>query len=170
MDFLVRTFQNPLIAFLPFGVILLQYFARVVFPFRLPGGLVSVVLGTILAWCSGIWGNPIMDAALLKGSASQIGFYLPILSIGDLYSALGLTDIWEYLSVIIPMGIFNVIGSLQNIESAEACGDSFNTRDSLLANGVGTIVGSFLDLLFQLQFISVILVGKPWVQELVILL
>ncbi|MBE8303931.1 NCS2 family permease, partial [Leptospira borgpetersenii serovar Ballum] len=40
MDFLVRTFQNPLIAFLPFGVILLQYFARVVFPFRLPGGLV----------------------------------------------------------------------------------------------------------------------------------
>ncbi|TQE83680.1 NCS2 family permease [Leptospira noguchii] len=157
MDFLVRTFQNPLIAFLPFGVILLQYFARVVFPFRLPGGLVSVVLGTTLAWCSGMWGNPIMDAALLKGSTSQVGFYLPVLSIGDLYSALGLTDIWEYLSVIIPMGIFNVIGSLQNIESAEACGDSFNTRDSLLANGVGTIVGSF----FGSPFPTTIYIGHP---------
>lgn len=143
MDFLVRTFQNPLIAFLPFGVILLQYFARVVFPFRLPGGLVSVVLGTILAWSQGVWGNPMMDAALLKGSSSQIGFYFPVLAIGDLFSALGSANIGEYLAVVIPMGIFNVIGSLQNIESAEASGDSFNTRDSLLANGVGTVVGSF---------------------------
>ncbi|NDK06686.1 Permease [Leptospira kirschneri serovar Mozdok] len=102
-------------------------------------------------------GNSIMDPALLKGSTSQIGFYLPILSIGDLYSALGLTDIWEYLSVIIPMGIFNVIGSLQNIESAEACGDSFNTRDSLLANGIGTIVGSF----FGSPFPTTIYIGHP---------
>ena len=31
-----------------------------------------------------------------------------------------------YLSVILPMGLFNVIGSLQNIESAEAAGDSLS--------------------------------------------
>ncbi|AVQ13867.1 Putative membrane protein [Leptospira santarosai] len=157
MDFLVRTFQNPLIAFLPFGVILLQYFARVVFPFRLPGGLVSVVLGTVLAWSAGAWGNPIMDADLLKGSANQIGFYFPTLCMSDLFAAFQFADIREYLSVLIPMGIFNVIGSLQNIESAEASGDSFNTRDSLLANGVGTVVGSF----FGSPFPTTIYIGHP---------
>ncbi|MDV6236278.1 NCS2 family permease [Leptospira ellisii] len=157
MDFLVRTFQNPLIAFLPFGIILLQYFARVVFPFRLPGGLISVVLGTALAWSQGVWGNPLMDGALLKGSTSQIGFYFPVLSVSELFSAFQLADIREYLSVLIPMGIFNVIGSLQNIESAEASGDSFNTRDSLLANGVGTVVGSF----FGSPFPTTIYIGHP---------
>lgn len=141
----------------PFGIILLQYFARVVFPFRLPGGLVSVVLGTILAWSQGVWGNPMMDGALLKASTSQIGFYLPVLSITDLFSAFQLQDIREYLAVIIPMGIFNVIGSLQNIESAEASGDTFNTRDSLLANGIGTVVGSF----FGSPFPTTIYIGHP---------
>ncbi|MBE8365431.1 NCS2 family permease [Leptospira borgpetersenii] len=157
MDFLVRTFQNPLIAFLPFGVILLQYFARVVFPFRLPGGFVSVVLGTLLAWSAGAWGNPIMDADLLKGAANHIGFYFPTLCVHDLFTAFQFADMREYLAVLIPMGIFNVIGSLQNIESAEASGDSFNTRDSLLANGVGTVVGSF----FGSPFPTTIYIGHP---------
>ena len=30
-----------------------------------------------------------------------------------------------YLAVIIPMGLFNLVGSPQNIESAEAAGDKY---------------------------------------------
>ena len=36
------------------------------------------------------------------------------------------------------MGLFNVIGSLQNLESAEAAGDRSHTKPSLLANGIGS--------------------------------
>lgn len=49
-----------------------------------------------------------------------------------------------YLSITLPMGIFNVAGSLQNIESARAAGDTFPTRSSLVVNGIGSILASFL--------------------------
>ncbi|TGK01851.1 NCS2 family permease [Leptospira langatensis] len=157
MDFLVRTFLNPLVAFIPFGIILLQYFGKVVFPFKIPGGLISVIAGTLLAWYSPYFsGRTLMDADALR-SSWNIGLYLPIWSGGELFSAWGHADIREYLSIILPMGIFNVIGSLQNIESAEAAGDKFNTRNSLMVNGLGTMVGS----LFGSPFPTTIYIGHP---------
>ena len=39
-------------------------------------------------------------------------------------------DLLAYFSVILPMGLFNVMGTLQNIERAEAAGDSYDTRRS----------------------------------------
>ena len=59
--------------------------------------------------------------------------------------------------MIIPMGLFNLIGSLQNIESAEAAGDSFPTRPSLLVNGCGSIVAA----LFGSCFPTTIYIGHP---------
>ena len=38
--FLFRTFASPVVAFLPFGAVLLTYFGRVRFPFGVPGGTV----------------------------------------------------------------------------------------------------------------------------------
>jgi AGZA family xanthine/uracil permease-like MFS transporter len=55
------------------------------------------------------------------------------------------------------MGLFSVIGSLQNIESAEAAGDSFPTRPSLVANGLGTIAAA----LFGSCFPTTIYIGHP---------
>ncbi|TGM13492.1 NCS2 family permease [Leptospira selangorensis] len=157
MDFLVRTFLNPLVAFVPFGIILLQYFGRVVFPFKIPGGLISVIVGTLLAWyLPHITGKQMMDGAALHSSI-DFGFNFPVWSGGDLFEAWNQIGIREYLSVILPMGIFNVIGSLQNIESAEAAGDKYNTRNSLMMNGVGTIVGS----LFGSPFPTTIYIGHP---------
>jgi len=41
-------------------------------------------------------------------------------------------------------GLFvdNLIGSLQNLESAEAAGDSYPVKSSLAANGIGTIAAA----------------------------
>jgi AGZA family xanthine/uracil permease-like MFS transporter len=61
------------------------------------------------------------------------------------------------LSVVIPMGLFNLIGSLQNIESAEAGGDKYSTRSSLAANGLGTISAA----LFGSCFPTTIYIGHP---------
>ncbi|MCC5813154.1 MAG: NCS2 family permease [Leptospira sp.] len=157
MDFLLRTFQNPLVAFVPFGIILLQYFANVKFPFLIPGGLLSVVVGTILAWSSGFWKAPMMSGELLTQSFGTVGFALPGLYITELIEVLNPSYFTQYLSIIIPMGIFNVIGSLQNIESAEAAGDSFDTKSSLLVNGAGTMIGA----LFGSPFPTTIYIGHP---------
>jgi AGZA family xanthine/uracil permease-like MFS transporter len=55
------------------------------------------------------------------------------------------------------MGLFNVIGSLQNLESAAAAGDDFPTRPSLLANGIGTLLGAG----FGSPFPTTIYIGHP---------
>jgi len=157
MDFLLRTFQNPLVSFVPFGIILLQYFANVKFPFLIPGGLLSVCVGTVLAWVSALWTEPMMNVESLQNSLQTIGFAFPTLYATDLLSSIGSGYFVKYLSVIIPMGLFNVIGSLQNIESAEAAGDSFDTKSSLAINGLGTMIGA----LFGSPFPTTIYIGHP---------
>ncbi len=157
MDFLLKTFEYPLVAFLPLGIILLQYFGKVKFPFGIPGGFLSVLVGILLAFLSKFLGAPIfVEEGLEKGSAT-VGFYLPVFSLLDIWDVLSFENIKLYLAVILPMGIFNVIGSLQNIESAEASGDHFDTKSSLLVNGVGTLVGT----LFGSPFPTTIYIGHP---------
>ena len=77
--------------------------------------------------------------------------------IGDLIAALRGGHLLPYLSVIVAMGLFNVLGSLQNIESAEAAGDSYDTRRSLMINGVGSIAAA----LFGSAFPTTIYIGHP---------
>ena len=77
--------------------------------------------------------------------------------VGDLVAALGGGHLLPYLSVIIAMGLFNVLGSLQNIESAEAAGDAYDTRPSLTINGIGSIAAA----LFGSAFPTTIYIGHP---------
>jgi AGZA family xanthine/uracil permease-like MFS transporter len=116
----------------------------------LPGGLVAIVLGTALAWGTGLAGTSAAPTATL-------GFYLPVPVIGDLLAAFTVDQLLTYVAVIIPMGVFNIIGSLQNIESAEAAGDRYATGPSLTANGLGTIAAA----LFGSCFPTTIYIGHP---------
>jgi AGZA family xanthine/uracil permease-like MFS transporter len=149
LGFLFRMFANPIVGLTTLAVVLLTYFGRVRFKGGLPGGLVAVVLGTLLAWLTGI--------APGAGTPEPPTLTLPVPVISELVNALGAGDLLTYGSVILPMGIFNVIGSLQNIESAEAGGDRYPTAPSLAVNGISTIVGA----LFGSCFPTAIYVGHP---------
>src|SRR5882672_11835123 len=81
----------------------------------------------------------------------------PVPVLGDLIESLSGGALLTYLSVIIPMGLFNLIGSLQNIESAEAAGDSYPTTPSLMVNGVGSVAAA----LFGSCFPTTIYIGHP---------
>lgn len=149
LGFLFRSFARPIVGLTTLGIILLTYFGKVRFKGGIPGGMVAVALGTILAWVTGI--------APAETTPTGIGIYLPLPVIGDLFESIkggfGIT----YLSIIIPMGIFNVLGSLQNIESAEAAGDSYPTKPSLAVNGLGTLAAA----LFGSCFPTTIYIGHP---------
>jgi AGZA family xanthine/uracil permease-like MFS transporter len=152
--FLWKTFASPLVAFLPLGAVLLTYFGRVRFPGGLPGGLVAVVLGTALAWLT-----PMLhfDRAVFSMATSQLGLHLPVPVLGAVARGLGEGALWTTLGVVIPMGLFNVIGSLQNLDSAAAAGDDYPTAPSLLANGIGTLLGAG----FGSPFPTTIYIGHP---------
>lgn len=149
LGFLFRTYARPLIGLTALGIILLVYFGRVRFKGGIPGGLVAVALATLIAWLTGV--------APVGARPTGAGLFLPVPVIGDLVSALTSRDLLIYVSVIIPMGLFNVIGSLQNIESAEAAGDAYPTRPSLAVNGLGTLAAAT----FGSCFPTTIYIGHP---------
>lgn len=149
-SFLFRTYANPVVGMATLGVILLVYFGKVRFRGGLPGGFLAVVLGIVLSFVTGL-----IPPSLPAGHS--LGLHLPVPVLGDVLVGLNWQDILTYLSVIVPMGIFNVLGSLQNIESAEAAGDSFPTATSLAVNGVGTIAAA----IFGSCFPTTIYIGHP---------
>lgn len=163
MKFALEIFDRPLVAMLPLAIILITYFSKVPFPLGLPGGLIAVVLGTACAWVlpsvlPASWGGPAMSPAAVTKALELRGWYLPQFVGGLMWEMLQKPDEWiGFLSVIVPMGLFNVIGSLQNIESAEAAGDRYDTATSLAINGVGTISAA----LFGSCFPTTIYIGHP---------
>jgi AGZA family xanthine/uracil permease-like MFS transporter len=155
LGFLFRTYARPLVGLTTFGIIMMVYFGRVRFRGGLPGGLVAVSVGTAMAWILGY--APVSQVPL-----GALGLHLPWPAITDLLAGLGDTSWVSYVSVIIPMGLFSIIGSLQNIESAEAAGDSFPTRPSLMVNGMGTIVAA----VFGSCFPTTLYIGHPGWKEM----
>jgi adenine/guanine/hypoxanthine permease len=163
IDFAMRTFEMPVIALLPLAVILTTYFSGVRLPLRIPGGAWAVLVGTGAAWASALLPavpglhSPVAPGALALAWNSA-GFHPPIPVLSDL--VLGLTDpltLRFLVPVILPMGLFNVLGSLQNLESAEAAGDRFPTAACLAANGVGSVVAAALGSCFP----TTIYIGHP---------
>jgi AGZA family xanthine/uracil permease-like MFS transporter len=149
LGFLLRTFARPVVGLSTLAIVMLTYFGRVRFRGGLPSGLIAVLLGTLLSWLTGIApGGATPGPAMLN---------LPVPMVGELLAALTGPDALTYFSVIVPMGLFNLLGSLQNIESAEAAGDRYQTRPALAVNGLGTLVGS----LFGSCFPTTIYIGHP---------
>ncbi|MBN2467178.1 MAG: NCS2 family permease [Deltaproteobacteria bacterium] len=157
MDFALRIFSRPLIAFLPLAIILAEYFGRLRFPLGLPGGLVALGTGTLLAWGLQPFGFNYMDPGEVKNAFIHFQVHFPHASGYALWDVLRTDYAWKYISIIFPMGIINVIGSLQNIESAEAAGDRFPTMPSLAVNGIGSIAAA----LFGSCFPTTIYIGHP---------
>jgi len=149
LGFLLRTFARPIVGLTTLGVVLLTYFGRVRFRGRLPSGLVAVLLGTLLSWLTGI--------APSGPRPPEPALHVPVPVVGELLAALTGPDALTYFSVILPMGLFNLLGSLQNLESAEAAGDSYATTPSLAVNGLGTLAGA----LFGSCFPTTIYIGHP---------
>jgi AGZA family xanthine/uracil permease-like MFS transporter len=130
---LAEIFEHPVIGLPAAAVILIGLLAMVLLPGGLPAGLVAIVLGVIIGLCTG-------DATLnLKG----VGFYPPIPVFGDLCE--GLTALFNnpwIFAVVIPAEIYTFIETMNNVESAEAAGDSYPVHTCQLIDGAGTMLGA----------------------------
>jgi AGZA family xanthine/uracil permease-like MFS transporter len=154
MGFIFQIFASPAIAILPMMMILITYASRTKLPLGLPGGLVAVLTGVALAWILRAIGFPYFEPST---EPYALAIHPPVPVPGDLVALLISPKGWQYMAVIFPMGLFNVIGSLQNLESAEAAGDRYETRPSLLANGIGSLAAA----LFGSTFPTTIYIGHP---------
>ena len=154
MGFILQIFSSPLVAVFPAMLVLIGYGGRVRWPLGLPTGFVAIVAGTAVAWM--LRGLQMAPTPPWPADA-KLGFYPPI-PITQEFAGL-ITDhrVWAYAAVFVPMAVLNVVGSMLNLESAEAAGDKFETRSSLLVNGVSAVVGVFLGN----PFAPTIYIGHP---------
>lgn len=157
MEFTLRSFDKPLVALAPLALVLATYLGRVRWPWGLPGGFIAVAAGSGLAWILGAFDLP---GGARLGSApfwEGAGWQPPIPALGDLWAALGSRYVWDRIGIVLPMGLINALGSLQNIESAEADGDPYPARPCMVVNGLGTIAAAA----FGSCFPTTIYIGHP---------
>ncbi len=152
-----QMFSTPIIGVVCFAVILASWFGGVKYFKGVPGGLVAIVVGAIIAWGSnalglnfgGLTGKGVVDAL------SGFGVNLPYPAIGNIF------DGFQFLGVIlvtaIPFGIYDLVEAMDNVESAAAGGDSFPTTRVLTADGIISLIGC----LMGNPFILAVYIGHP---------
>ena len=153
----LQMFMTPVIGLVCFAIILANWFGGVRYYKGIPGGLVAIAVGTVIAWGSNLVGLNYGELTLsgLSGSLSRFGFSVPLPAIGHVFSG------FEFLGIIlvtaIPFGIYDLVEAMDNVESASAAGDSFPTTRVLTADGVISLIGCCMGN----PFINAVYIGHP---------
>jgi len=145
-----QIFTTPFIGLVGLAIVFGGWFAGVKFPFNIPAGLVAIIVGTVLAWTTGI-----MDFAAVQAAVSDIQIGLPFPAIAELMA--GFKNIAPLLVTAIPFGVYDFIEAMDNVESAAAAGDEYNVREVVLVDGIGSIVGTLLGSPFP----NAVYIGHP---------
>ncbi len=149
-------FYVPYIGLLSLAVVVLGFIGKVRMPFNLPVGLVAIILGIIMGWASGY-----MTLPNLLNSFDNLGVYFPNLAITQLFDQEGLAAVAPVIIAAIPLGIYNFLETIDNVESASAAGDDYNTQEALAADGITTLVG----VAFGSPFPTAVFIGHPGWKE-----
>jgi AGZA family xanthine/uracil permease-like MFS transporter len=137
-----QMWEVPWIGLVCFAIVLVAWTANIRLPGGMPGGLVAVIVGSIIGWGVSLLGySDYMKAADVTKAMEQFGLRFPVFS-ADVWE--GLSQVAPLLVTAIPLGIYNFTEAMNNVESASAAGDNYNLRKILLADGIGAIVGSML--------------------------
>ena len=145
---LATVFESPFIGFASMIIILWGLVGRFRLPFNMPAGLLALIVGTVVALAIG------------KSSISfeGVGFYPPLPYFGDLIAGVQyLFTNPELFLVLVPVQIYNFIETMNNVESAEAAGDTYPVAACQVTDGAGTMIGA----LFGSPFPTTVYIGHP---------
>ena len=96
-----------------------------------------------------------MSLSGLAGSFANFGFSIPLPAVDHVFS--GFEFLGFILVTAIPFGIYDLVEAMDNVESAEAAGDSYNTTEAIIADGVVRLIGC----LIGNPFINAVYIGHP---------
>ena len=150
-------FETPLIGMVCFAIILANWFGGVRYFRDVPGGLIAIAAGTIIAWGSDLFGLGYggLSVSSVGDAFSHFGFSFPVPAVGHVFA--GFKFIGIILVTAIPFGIYDLVEAMDNVESAAAAGDSFPTTQVLTADGVISLIGCLLGN----PFINAVYIGHP---------
>ncbi len=149
--------MTPIIGVVCFAVIMINWFGGIRYFKGVPGGLVAIVVGVVIAWGATLFGldQGGLTVAGLKDAVSSFGFSYPMPAVGEVFG--GFKFLGIILVTAIPFGIYDLVEAMDNVESAAAAGDSFPTTRVLTADGVVSLIGC----LMGNPFINAVYIGHP---------
>jgi AGZA family xanthine/uracil permease-like MFS transporter len=135
LNFVFDLFAHPVVGIVTLGLALLFFFSGLRPKGGIPAALVILAVGTALAWATGLApGAPVALGA--------VGLHPPHFVAGALLAGLRSGQFLPYLPIIVPMGLLNLLASMQCVESAAAAGDSYPMRSSLAVTGLSTFAAA----------------------------
>ncbi|MDQ8205456.1 hypothetical protein [Pelagicoccus sp. SDUM812003] len=140
-DYAFRAYAFPLVGLPTLFLTLYFYYGSVRIRWNIPGGLIVLLAGVSIAWGSH-WLGLRSPVGGLGETNLSLGMYWPFPYGFEAFAEIGY--MLSFAAVILPMGLINVIGSMQALESAVASGDDFPAKPSLLINGWGSVLAGVL--------------------------
>jgi adenine/guanine/hypoxanthine permease len=153
----VDMFSTPVIGITCFAIIMASWFGNVRYPMGIPAGLVAIIVGSAIAWGSNIFGLHYggMSGAALWASLSSVHISLPVPAGWHTFG--GFEYLGSILVTAVPFGVYDLVEAMDNVESAEAAGDSYPTTRVLTADGIFSCIGA----LMGNPFINAVYIGHP---------
>src|ERR1700686_3768929 len=117
-------YMTPVIGLTCFAIIMVSWFGGVKYPKGIPAGLVAILVGTVIAWGSNLFGLNYggMGFDKVRGALAGFAFAVPLPAFNVVFAG------FEYsggiLVTSIPFGIYDLVEAMDNVESAEAAGDA----------------------------------------------
>ncbi|CAM9464400.1 unnamed protein product [Ascophyllum nodosum] len=146
-------FGAPLVGFSTITFLFLGWHANIRLSWgniRVPEAVQIILVGVTLGWITGLnKSSDVTDAAKL------VKWYGPTWAGNDMIKNFSYTK--DYLGIIFPIAISAVGNSLMSLVSAKTAGDPYPITESMIVDGIGTIVSS----LFGSPFGTVMYIGHP---------
>lgn len=129
---LFGVYGDPIIGLPILLVALVGLFGGYVFPRGIPTLAVAIVGGIVYA--------------LILGRTSinfdGVGFYFPNPETTVQSLINGFSVVVPYLTIVIPIEIYNFIETMDNVEGANAAGDNYSVREAQFADGICTMISA----------------------------
>ena len=126
---LQRIFDNALVGIVALSIVAVCGLANVpITRWRIPPFVVAWVIPLAVG----------LSIGYVHPAWHPMAFQLPlVMSVGPIHA---MVDSLPYLSVIVPMTIYQILQDIASVEGAAAAGDDFSTRSVLAWDGIGTLL------------------------------
>jgi AGZA family xanthine/uracil permease-like MFS transporter len=153
LEQLTGTISAPLVGYSTIMWVFLGWYAGIkvgVGPWRIPEAVMVILVGVVLGWATGL--NKKEDVR----EASDLVKWWGLKWTGtELFEDFG--EVVDYLGIVIPIGISASSSTLMCLVSAKEAGDPFPVHETMISDGIGTMIGAF----FGNPFGAVIYIGHP---------
>ncbi|KAJ1449167.1 hypothetical protein M885DRAFT_536693 [Pelagophyceae sp. CCMP2097] len=135
-------------------IIFLGYYGKVSFG-PIPTAIVALIYGSAVSYICDYKNAAKVEAAYEAFvGTSGLSFALPAaLGASGVFS----TMVREYLSYIVPVACTNMLGTIECTESACDAGDDYPVRESMIVDGIGTVIGACFGSIFG----TTVYIGHP---------